>query len=83
MGFEFEQAGILVFYKGTQIPLGFRADLLVAETGILEIKTVPALLPAHEAKLLTYPRMSGLPVGLLMNFHAACLKDGLKRLVAP
>jgi GxxExxY protein len=90
LGFELERAGIPllrqvgipVFYKGTQIPLGFRADLLVAETVILEIKAVPALLPAHEAQLLTYLRMSGLPVGLLMNFHAPRLKDGLKRFVA-
>jgi GxxExxY protein len=90
MGFELEQAGIPVlrqagipvFYKGNQIPLGFRADLLVAEIVILEIKAVPALLPAHEAQLLTYLRMSGLPVGLLMKFHAARLKDGLKRFVA-
>ena len=90
MGFELEQAGIPVlrqfgipvFYKGMQLPLGFRADLVVAETVILEIKAVPALLPAHEAQLLTYLRMSGLAVGLLMKFHATRLKDGLRRFVA-
>jgi GxxExxY protein len=83
------QIAIPVFYEGTQIPLGFRADLLVAEAEILEIKAVPALLPAHEAQLLAYLRMSGLPpsraqspVGLLMNLHATRLKDGLKRFVA-
>ena len=87
--FELEQAGIPlarqvgvpVFYKGMQMPLGFRADILVAGIVILEIKAVAALLPAHEAQLLTYLRMSGLPVGLLMNFHALRLKDGLKRFV--
>jgi GxxExxY protein len=52
-----------VFYQGTPIPLGSRADLLVAETVILEIKAVPALLLAFETQLLTYLRMSGLPVG--------------------
>jgi hypothetical protein len=62
--------------------LGFRADLLVAETFILEIKAVPALLPAHEAQLPTYLRMSGLSVGLLMNSHATRLKSGLKCFVA-
>jgi GxxExxY protein len=62
--------------------LGFRADILVADTVILEIKVVPALPLAHEAQLLTCLRMSGLPVGLLMNFHATRLKDGLKRFVA-
>jgi GxxExxY protein len=61
------QIGIPVFYKGTQIPLGFRADLRVAEIVILEIKAVPALLPMHEAQLLTYLRMSGITLGLLMN----------------
>ena len=76
------QIGVPVFYKGMRIPLGFRADLLVADTVILEIKAVPALLPPHEAQLLTYLRMSGLPVGLLMNFHAIRLEDGLRRFVA-
>jgi GxxExxY protein len=89
LGFELEQAGIPllrqvgipVFYKGMQTPLGFRTDILVADTVILEIKAVPGLLPAHEAQLLTYLRMSRLPVGLLMNFHAMRLTDGLKRFV--
>jgi hypothetical protein len=72
LGFELEQAGIPllgqvgipVFYKGTQIPLGLRAHLLVADAAILEIKAVPALLPTHEAQLLTYLRMSSLPFGV-------------------
>jgi GxxExxY protein len=62
--------------------LDFRADLLVARTVILEVKAIPGLLPAREAPLQTYLRMSGLPVGLLMSFHAMRLKDGLKRFVA-
>jgi GxxExxY protein len=90
MGFEPEpagipllrQVGIPVFCKNTQIPLGFRADRLVAETVILEIKAVPALLPAHEAQLLNYLRTIRLSVGLLMDFHTTRLKDGLKRFVA-
>jgi GxxExxY protein len=48
---------------------------------ILEIKAVPALLPAHDAQLQTYLRMSGIPVGLLLNFHAVRLKDGLGRFI--
>ena len=88
--FELEQAGIPilrqisipVFYKGMKIPLGFRADILVADTVILEIKALPALLPAHDAQLQTYLRMSGIPVGLLLNFHAIRLKDGLRRFIA-
>jgi GxxExxY protein len=88
--FELEHAGIPllrqvnvpVFYKGMRIPLGFRADILVADTVILEIKAVPALVPAHDTQLQTYLRMSGIPVGLLLNFHAIRLKDGLRRFIA-
>jgi GxxExxY protein len=76
------QVAISVFYKGVKIPLGFRADILVADTVILEIKAVPALIPAHEAQLQTYLRMSGIRVGLLLNFQAVRLKDGLRRFVA-
>jgi GxxExxY protein len=75
------QVNIPVTYKGMKIPLGFRADILVAETVILEIKAVPTVVPAHEAQLRTYLRMSGIPVGLLLNFHALRLIDGLKRFV--
>ncbi len=86
---ELEQAGISfesqvtvpVVYKDTMIPLGFRADILVDGAIIIEIKAVATLLPAHEAPLLTYLRMSRISVGLLMNFHAHRLKDGLLRLV--
>ena len=75
------QVGIPVHYKGVTAPIGFRADILVAETVILEIKAVPTLLPAHEAQLQTYLRLSGITVGLLFNFHALRLKDGLRRFV--
>ena len=75
------EVGIPAIYKGEPLPLGFRADILADETVILEIKAVPALLPAHDMQLQTYLRMSGLPVGLLLNFHALRLKDGLRRFV--
>ena len=89
MCLELEQAGIRydrevmipVIYKGTTIPLGFRADILVEKAIILEIKAVAALLPVHEAQILTYLRMSQIRVGLLMNFHAIRLKDGLRRFI--
>jgi GxxExxY protein len=70
-----------VQYKGPSIPLGFRADIVVADTIILEIKAVPTIVPAHEAQLLTYLRMSGLRLGFIMNFHALTLKDGLRRFI--
>ena len=63
------------------IPLGFRADILVAIAVIIEIKAIASLAPAHEAQILTYLRMSQIRVGLLMNFHAVRLKDGLRRFI--
>lgn len=89
LGLELELAGIPsrrqvalpVRYKGLAVPLGFRADMIVAETIVVEVKAVPTILPVHEAQLLTYLRLSGLRVGLLMNFHAPRLKDGLKSVV--
>jgi PD-(D/E)XK nuclease superfamily len=67
--------------QGKTLPLGFRADILVGNTILVEIKAVVALLPTHDAQILTYLRMSQIPVGLLMNFHAIRLKDGLRRFV--
>jgi GxxExxY protein len=59
--------------------MGFRADIVVANTVLLEIKAVAAIAPAHIAQILTYLRMSRLPVGLLMNFHERRLVDGVSR----
>jgi GxxExxY protein len=61
------QTMIPVLYKGRSIPLGFRADIVVAEAMILEIKAVDALIPTHEAQILTYLRMSGIRLGFLMS----------------
>ena len=80
IGFE-SQVTVPVIYKGITIPLGFRADIVVQKAIILEIKSVAARLPTHEARLLTYLRMSQLRIGLLMNFHAPRLKDGLRRFI--
>ena len=87
--YELEQAGIAfrrqvaipVFYKYQVITPGFRADIVVDETVIIEVKAVAALMPTHEAQLLTYLRMSRYPIGLLMNFHANRLVDGLRRFI--
>lgn len=75
------EAGEPVTYKGRTLPLGFRADILVADVVVVEVKAVAALLPAHDAQILTYLRMSHIRVGLLMNFHAKRLKDGLRRFI--
>jgi GxxExxY protein len=75
------QVGIPVAYKGVQFDEGFRADILVDRQLIVEIKAVANIVPAHDAQVLTYLRMSGLRLGLLFNFHARLLKDGLRRFI--
>ena len=75
------QALIPTRYKGQQVDDGFRADFVVAEQLILEIKSVATILPVHEMQLRTYLRMSGMRVGLLLNFNAPRLMDGLCRYV--
>jgi GxxExxY protein len=75
------EVSVPIIYKQTSIPLGFRADVVVANTIILEIKAVATLLPAYESQILTYLRMSGIRIGLLMNFHAPRLKDGPRRFI--
>ena len=68
-------------YKGIQLDCGYRIDVTVEQKVILELKTVERLLPIHEAQLLTYLRLSGLTLGLLINFNVPVLKEGLKRIV--
>jgi GxxExxY protein len=75
------QVPLPVIYKGDKLDCGYRIDAVVEETVILEFKTVEKLLPVHEAQLLSYLRLTGLKVGLLINFHVPVLKDGLKRLM--
>jgi GxxExxY protein len=75
------QVPIPVFYKGLAIGEGFRADIVVAGSVILEIKSVAAILPAHEAQLLTWLTMSGLRVGLILNFKVRRMVEGLRRTV--
>jgi GxxExxY protein len=88
--FEFEQAGIgyarqvaiPVVYESVTLDAGFRADVIVAQELLLEIKAVEKLLPVHQAQILTYLKMSGYHIGLLLNFNALRLKHGLRRFVA-
>lgn len=68
-------------YKGMTLDGGYRLDLLVANTVLLELKAVAKLLPIHEAQLLTYLRLQSLQIGLLINFNVAVLRNGIKRLV--
>jgi GxxExxY protein len=75
------QIALPVVYEGTKLDLGYRIDLLVENSVIVEVKCVEAIHPVHEAQLLSYLRLSGKNVGLLINFHVASLKDGIKRMV--
>ncbi len=69
-----------VFYKGEMLDEeAYKIDLLVEEKIVVELKTVPALLPVHEAQLHTYMRLSKKSLGLLVNFHVPLLRDGIKR----
>ena len=70
-----------VEYKGVQLDCGYRLDLLVAGRVVVEIKAVDELLPVHTAQLLTYLKLGGWQVGLLINFNVALLKDGIRRIV--
>jgi GxxExxY protein len=76
-----QQVGLPVIYDGERIELGYRIDMIVADMVIVEIKSVEAMNPVHQAQLLSYLRLSGRNVGLLINFHAAHLRDGIKRMV--
>ncbi|MDB5368386.1 MAG: GxxExxY protein [Rhodospirillales bacterium] len=75
------QFGVPLRYKDIQLGVGYRVDLLVDDCVIVEIKTVDRLLPVHTAQLLTYLKLSKRRVGLLLNFNAIPLRDGIKRVV--
>ncbi len=75
------QVPLPVQYKGVSLECGYRVDLLVADTLILELKSVKNIEPIHEAQLLSYLRLSGLKTGLILNFNVRRLKEGVKRFV--
>ena len=68
-------------YKGVKLDCGYRMDLVVEDRVLVEVKAVEALAPIHEAQVLTYLRLAGVRVGLLINFNVSVLKQGLTRLV--
>jgi GxxExxY protein len=91
LAFELKQAGILferqinvpVVYKSIRLDCAYRLDLMIENQLIVEIKSVERLIPIHEAQLITYLRLTGLQVGLLLNFNSDVLKNGIRRLVHP
>lgn len=70
-----------VSYKGQELGLGYRIDFLIADRLIVELKSVEAILPIHQAQLLTYMRIAGVRVGYLLNFNVHLLKHGITRRV--
>ena len=89
LSFELDQAGLSyrrqvplpVIYKDVRLDCGYRMDLVVENKLIIEIKATERLMPIHEAQMITYLRLSGLHVGLLVNFNDLTLRNGLRRVV--
>lgn len=89
LAFELSERGLAVerqkpvplAYKGLKFDEGFRIDLLVAGEVVVELKCVDAVLPIHQAQVLSYLKLAGLRTGLLLNFKSPVLKQGIKRFV--
>ena len=81
-GIRFErQVPLPVVYKGVKVDCGYQIDILVEDSVVLELKAVEKLLPIHEAQLITYLRLSGKRIGLLINFNVPVLAEGTRRMV--
>jgi len=80
LGFKL-QWPLPVEYKGTRLDCGYRVDVLVEDSLIVELKAVEQVLGIHHAQLLTYMKLAGIRTGLLINFNVTMLKDGLQRFV--
>jgi GxxExxY protein len=76
-----QQVGVPAVYKETKLECGYRMDLLVEGRIVVELKSMESLAPIHEAIILTYLRLSGHKIGLLINFNVAILKDGVRRFI--
>ncbi|MFZ3383615.1 MAG: GxxExxY protein [Candidatus Methanoperedens sp.] len=78
----FERQALLpVIYKGIRLDCGYRVDIIVDNKVILELKSVAEVQPIHKAQLLTYLKLSGIKLGLLLNFNVLLMKDGINRFV--
>jgi GxxExxY protein len=74
------QRGVPIIYRGLRLDCGYRLDLVVDDAVIVEVKSVEQLLALHSAQLISYLRLTGLPLGLLINFNVGLLKQGIRRL---
>lgn len=87
--YELKKAGLIVerekivplYYEGVQLNQSYRLDLLVQEKVVVEVKAVESITAVHKAQLLSYLKLTGCPIGLLINFHVELLKDGICRMV--
>jgi GxxExxY protein len=75
------QKPLPVVYEQVKLECGYRIDLLVEGSVVVEVKSVDALAPIHEAQILTYLKLSGCKLGLLINFNVTVVKDGIRRFV--
>lgn len=75
------QVTMPIMFEGQLVELGYRIDIVVNESLILELKSVEKILPIHEAQILTYMKLSNIPAGLLINFNSRMFKEGIKRFV--
>src|SRR5437660_5762092 len=75
------QVGLRVFYDGVKLELGYRIDLLVEDLVVVELKSIDAIAPVHQAQILSYLKLSGKSLALLINFNVVHLKDGIRRFV--
>jgi len=75
------QKPLPVDYKGVRLDCGYRLDFLVAGMIVVEVKAIEAMLPIHQAQLLSYLKLGGWKLGLLINFHVPLLREGIKRVV--
>jgi GxxExxY protein len=75
------QVPVPIVYKGIALDAGYRVDMVIDESVVVEIKTVTKIVPVHKAQVLTYLRLLRCPLGLLLNFYVPQMRDGVKRIV--
>jgi len=74
------QVPLPVVYKSVRLDCGYRLDIVIEDIVVIELKAVERLMPIHEAQLITYLKLSGIPTGLLLNFNTPVLREGIRRL---
>ena len=77
------QLAVPLSFRGLRLETGFRADLILDDALLIELKAVESVLPVHKAQVITYLKLTRLPLGLLINFNVPLLKDGLHRFIHP